>query len=153
MVLQRNWLGDQQPTSGGSLLTAETLRYLEACDVILPMLHGTNGEDGVVQGFLEVLGKAYVGCGHRASALCMDKAATKTIAQQHGVQVVPFKVFSQKQWNEHGSSMAKEVGDVFGWPLYVKPRHLGSSIEVASVSTPEELLSQAKRIWMVDTIS
>ncbi len=143
-------LSRQQP-AGGSLLTAETLRYLEACDVILPMLHGTNGEDGVVQGFLEVLGKAYVGCGHRAAALCMDKAATKTIAQQHDVRVVPFKVFSQKQWNEDADSIMKEVGETFGWPLYVKPRHLGSSIEVASVNTPEELLAQAKRIWMVDT--
>lgn len=133
------------------LLSAETLRYLEACDVVLPMLHGTNGEDGIIQGFLEVLGKAYVGCSHRASAICMDKAATKLIAQQNGIKVVPFRAYSQKEWNERTEVILHEVGAAFGWPMYVKPKHLGSSIGVSSVDTPEALVAWAKKIWTVDT--
>ncbi len=144
-------LGRLNQPGANPLVSSEVLRYLEACDVVLPMLHGTNGEDGVVQGFLEVLGKAYVGCGHRASAICMDKAATKHIAQQHGVNVVPFQVFTEKQWNERAPAILKELGQAFGWPMYAKPRHLGSSIEVSPVDSPEQLLEWAKRVWMVDS--
>lgn len=144
-------LSRANPAAATPLLTSDTIRYLEACDVVLPMLHGTNGEDGVIQGFLEVLGKAYVGCGHRSSAICMDKAATKQMAQQAGVKVVPFKFFSRQQWNERTAAIIKEVDEAFGWPMYVKPRHLGSSIEVSPIANAEELIAQAKRIWAVDT--
>ncbi len=141
---------NQQP-GAAPLLTPEVLRSLEACDVILPLVHGTNGEDGVIQGFLEVIGKAYVGCGHRSSAICMDKAATKHLAEQHGIKVVPFRAFTQREWSERTDAILKEVGEAFGWPLYVKPRHLGSSIGISQVDSPEQLAQWARRIWMVDS--
>lgn len=144
-------------------LSADVLSQLMTCDVILPMLHGSNGEDGTVQGLFEVLGKAYVGCDHRSAAICMDKALTKQVAANAGVPVAPFLAFSKYQWMTnktqlltsiieelHPNSSFSSSTDI-KWPLYVKPLHLGSSIEIHRVASLQELDSAIDRIARVDT--
>ncbi len=138
-------------TQRGHPISPEVLAQLLTCDVLLPMLHGTNGEDGAVQGFLDVLGKAYVGCDQRSSSLCMDKVVTKQIAQAAGIPVVPCITFSKGEWQRDPDMIHEKITQTLTWPLYVKPRHLGSSIEVHRVTNSDEFKAAIDRILGVDT--
>ena len=118
------------------------LRALEGnwqvkADVFFPVLHGSNGEDGTVQGLLEMLEVAYVGCGVMASAVGMDKVLTKQVAQSVGVKVLPFRTVHQAEAYDLSAlqNWAKEQG----LPVFVKPVRLGSSVGVRKVKTLEEL--------------
>ncbi|MDP1835865.1 MAG: UDP-N-acetylmuramate--L-alanine ligase [Chlamydiales bacterium] len=132
-------------------LSAEILTQLMACDIIFPVVHGRNGEDGTLQGFFEVLGKAYVGCDHRASAVCMDKALTKQVAAAAGVPVAPFVAISNWEWNHRRENILSAIEEQLTWPLYVKPSHLGSSVGIRKVTTSEELHSAIAAALKVDT--
>lgn len=106
-------------------------------DVFFPVLHGTNCEDGTLQGFLETLDVPYVGCGVLASAMGMDKLITKLIAQCAGVPVLSFyPVHRDVAYDAHGLEMWVQEQ---GFPVFVKPVRLGSSIGVRKVKTLEEL--------------
>lgn len=99
-------------------------------DVIFPVLHGRNGEDGTVQGLFELLHIPYVGCGVQASADCMDKEVTKVIAKSGGIEVAPYIKL------DHGKSFAyKEAIETLGKTLFVKPARSGSSIGVSRVTS------------------
>ena len=100
-------------------------------DVVFPVLHGPFGEDGTVQGFLELAGVAYVGAGVTASALCMDKDLFKAVMRDKGIPVVDSVTLLER--NRGG------VENPFGYPVVVKPARLGSSVGIAVVKTPEEL--------------
>ena len=117
---------------GGSALpipTAATPAALGAVDVVLPILHGPFGEDGTVQGLLELAGVPYVGSGVAASALCMDKDLFKAVLRDRGIPVAP--------------NVTLRPGDPpenpFGYPVFVKPARLGSSVGISKVRAPEEL--------------
>ena len=143
-----------KPTSDvqkSQLISSDILTQLLSCDVVVPVLHGPNGEDGVVQGFLDVLGKTYVGSDHRSSAICMDKVATKQIAQAVGLPVAPFVTFAASEWKADPLPILEKVEKLLVWPLYVKPRHLGSSIEVSRVTTVEELRQAITRVLRLDS--
>ena len=99
-------------------------------DVIFPMLHGKGGEDGCIQGLLELSGIPYVGCGVAASALCMDKALTYLIAARAGISVPEHRVF-------RGAGLPEGLG--LPYPVFVKPARSGSSFGVSKVSSREEL--------------
>lgn len=106
-------------------------------DVFFPVVHGTNCEDGTLQGFLETLDVPYVGCGVLASAIGMDKVVTKLLAQCAGVPVLPFfPVHKNIPYNE---DFLKTWVEKQGLPVFVKPVRLGSSVGVRKVKTLEEL--------------
>ncbi len=132
-------------------ISQEVLAQLLTCDVLVPMLHGSNGEDGTIQGFFDVLGKAYVGCDQRASAICMDKVVTKQLAMAAGVPVAPFISFSAHEWQRNPEGLLTSVNSTLTWPLFLKPRHLGSSIEIHRVTNVEEFRNAVERILRVDT--
>jgi len=102
---------------------------LGAVDVVLPILHGPFGEDGTVQGLLELAGVPYVGAGVAASALCMDKDLFKAVLRDRGVPV------ARNVTLRSGDG----VSNPFGYPVFVKPARLGSSVGISKAYTPEEL--------------
>jgi D-alanine-D-alanine ligase len=103
-------------------------------DVVFPVLHGPFGEDGTVQGFLELAGVAYVGAGVTASALCMDKDLFKAVMRDKGIPVVESITVLERHRNQ--------AENPFGFPVVVKPARLGSSVGISIAKTPEEF-SQA----------
>ncbi len=109
-------------------------------DVVFPVLHGTFGEDGTVQGFLELAGIPYVGCGVLASALAMDKAAAKAAFRAGGLPVLPYVVIKRKEWERDPAGVIAAIGESLpGYPLFVKPANLGSSVGVSKVHDADEL--------------
>ncbi len=100
--------------------------------VVLPILHGPNGEDGTVQGLLEMAGVAYVGSGVLGSALAMDKAMAKTVLDAIGIPQVPWRAFTHR--NRPDEAAAKELLEDLGPTLFVKPANMGSSIGVSKVT-------------------
>lgn len=124
------------------LCAGKTLQALEGdfslkADVVFPVLHGTNCEDGTMQGFLETLNVPYVGCGVLASAMGMDKEISKQIAQRAGVPVVPYQKISA--FVLYDKKALEQWGEQQGYPLFVKPVRLGSSVGVRKVHAPQEL--------------
>jgi D-alanine-D-alanine ligase len=102
----------------------------EGVDVVFPVLHGPFGEDGTVQGFLELAGVAYVGAGVTASALCMDKDLFKAVMRDKGIPVVDSVTVLER--HRHRAQ------NPFGFPVVVKPARLGSSVGISIAKTPEE---------------
>jgi D-alanine-D-alanine ligase len=100
-------------------------------DVVFPVLHGPFGEDGTVQGLLELAGVAYVGAGVAASALCMDKDLFKAVMRDKGIPVVESITVLERSRDR--------IENPFGFPVVVKPARLGSSVGISIAKTPEEL--------------
>ena len=111
----------------------------EPIDVVFPMLHGPYGEDGTVQGMLELANIPYVGAGVLASAVGMDKAVQKVLFAAAGLPLVPHVVIHEREWEEDPEAVEARAGHL-GYPLFAKPATLGSSVGVSRVSDPEELL-------------
>ncbi len=110
--------------------------------VIFNILHGTYGEDGCIQGFLDMQGIAYVGPGTLGSAVAMDKVVAKQLVAAAGLPIVPYVSFRAAEWREKGAALLAEIGQNLRFPVFVKPASLGSSVGVHKVSNPE-LLSAA----------
>jgi D-alanine-D-alanine ligase len=104
---------------------------IKRVDVVFPAVHGTHGEDGTLQGLLELADIPYVGCGVLASAVANDKALTKDVLQQHGIPVVDGLVINRQEWLEQRAVVLERVATALPYPLFVKPATLGSSIGVA----------------------
>ncbi|MEO0558257.1 MAG: D-alanine--D-alanine ligase family protein [Bacteroidota bacterium] len=103
-------------------------------DVAFPMLHGTNGEDGRIQGFLQTLGLAYVGCDVLASAACMNKDATKRLLDHAGLPVTPSRTLRPSDAADFDS-----LAEALGTPLFVKPANSGSSVGITKVEHAHQL--------------
>lgn len=99
-------------------------------DVAIPVLHGSNGEDGVFEGVLESTGIPYAGCNVLASANGMDKITMKMILASDGIPVVPYVWFTDKQWYNDRDDMADRIEQTLGYPVIVKPANLGSSVGI-----------------------
>lgn len=113
-------------------------RSLGAVDLVFPILHGPFGEDGTIQGMLELVGLPYVGSGVLASALGMDKHFTKTVFAQAGIPVAPWRTITAAQWaNDEGLAYAAIAS--LGLPAFVKPARAGSSVGVSKVRSEDEL--------------
>jgi D-alanine-D-alanine ligase len=106
-------------------------------DVVFPVLHGTFGEDGTVQGLLELAGIPYVGAGVLASAVSMDKDVLKRLLAERGIPVVEFETLFRNE--SRGEHKVDHVCSRFGFPMFVKPANLGSSVGISKVRTCEEL--------------
>ena len=121
--------------------------------VVLPILHGPNGEDGTVQGLLEVAGVPYVGAGVLGSAVAMDKAMAKTVLDAHGIDQVPWR-----QLRHHDRFTEADAGEAFGElgeVVFVKPANMGSSIGVARVRSADgtqALLEAVKGAFRYDDV-
>jgi D-alanine-D-alanine ligase len=108
-------------------------------DVIFPVLHGPLGEDGTVQGFLELVGLPYVGAGVTGSAAGMDKAVSKDIFRAHGLPIVIHRVFLRKQWQAEPEAVIAECEAAIPYPMFVKPANLGSSVGIHKAGNREQL--------------
>ncbi|MCH2693278.1 MAG: D-alanine--D-alanine ligase [Acidobacteriia bacterium] len=109
-------------------------------DVFFPVLHGPFGEDGKIQGLFEMANVPYVGAGVLSSAIAIDKCMTKTLFQQAGLPTVPFISMHLEKWNQDQKEIEKKIAETFGYPCFVKPANLGSSIGISRVTRSENLL-------------
>jgi D-alanine-D-alanine ligase len=112
----------------------------EICDVVFSMLHGRYGEDGCIQGFLEVLGVPYVGSGVLASSISMDKDITKRLAQAAGIPVLPFLTVRKSAFIKNQSLYAEMALQKFDLPVFVKPANGGSSLGIQKVKQSADLI-------------
>jgi len=110
-------------------------------DVIFPVLHGPYGEDGTVQGFLELTGLPYVGAGVMASALGMDKAVAKDLFRLYGLPVLPYQAFLRKTWEADPQGVVAACEAAFRYPMFVKPANLGSSVGISKAHGRGELIA------------
>jgi D-alanine-D-alanine ligase len=109
-------------------------------DVMFPLLHGTFGEDGTIQGLFEMAGLPYVGAGVLASSVGMDKVAMKTMFAHAGLPQVEYRHFIRYQWKQNRLLCLESVEEL-GYPCFVKPANLGSSVGVSKARNREELVS------------
>jgi D-alanine-D-alanine ligase len=125
-------------TESGSreLVAADGTR--EAIDVVFPVLHGPRGEDGAVQGMLELAGVPYVGAGVLGSALGMDKAVQKVLFAAAGLPVVAYEVVREPEREEDAEGVSARIAGL-GFPVFTKPASLGSSVGISKVHGPNEL--------------
>lgn len=126
--VQRSWLGRSTPEPS-----------LEPIDVAFPIMHGSHGEDGTLQGLLEMADLPYVGSGVLASAIAMDKIVTKLVLRSAGVPVIDDLYISRARWESEPDAVLKEAESQFGYPVYVKPVTLGSSIGVSRAEVASAL--------------
>lgn len=129
---------DRRPARGDGDDGAIMLTGL-GLDVIFPVLHGPYGEDGTIQGLLDLAGIAYVGCGVLASAVGMDKATSKVLFAAAGLTVAPWVVVRAQAWQADRDAVMREIGDALTYPLFVKPANLGSSVGISKVRTADDL--------------
>jgi D-alanine-D-alanine ligase len=128
------------PESRGLVVVepGEVPRTLGEVDVVLPLLHGPYGEDGTIQGLLELAGVRYVGAGVLASAASMDKAYMKMVWQGCGLPVGPYVVVKDRQWRRERKQVIDEIKEL-GWPVFVKPARAGSSMGISKVESEDAL--------------
>ena len=108
-------------------------------DVMFPVIHGTFGEDGTIQGLMELAGLPYVGAGVLASAVGMDKDVQKRLFEQAGLPVVPFMVVRRSEWEHKRAPVLKAIKKKFRFPFFVKPATLGSSVGMTRVKAANEI--------------
>lgn len=125
---------DQEATDPLTLIVAGSQSPLSTLDVIFPVLHGPMGEDGTVQGLLELIGLPYVGCGVLASAVGMDKAMSKVAFSGAGLPVLPWVLIRRHEWEREPVQVLDWVEQRLRYPMFVKPANLGSSVGVSKVT-------------------
>ncbi len=111
-------------------------------DVVIPVLHGSNGEDGTFEGILDSIGIPYAGCDVLASANGMDKITMKMILQASGIPVVNYVWFTDKEWSARRDDIIADIEKRLNYPVIVKPANLGSSVGIGRARNREELLSR-----------
>lgn len=127
------------PCTGLVMLAVGDTR-VETVDVVIPVLHGTYGEDGTVQGMLELANVAYVGAGVLGSALGMDKVMMKTVFAQYDVPQARFWSCLRRDWENDSQKIISTVEELLGYPCFVKPVNLGSSVGVTKAHDRDELI-------------
>ena len=110
-------------------------------DVVFPVLHGTNGEDGTIQGLLELANVPYVGCGVLGSAAGMDKAVMKKLFTVSGLPVGPYLVALRHEWDRDAAGIRERVRNELRYPVFVKPANLGSSVGISKAKSDTDLNS------------
>ncbi len=143
-------IADDPASSGPPAPTSEKLPVtLDSVDVVFPVLHGPYGEDGTIQGMLELAGIPYVGSGVLASAVGMDKLTMKKVFAHHGLPQVEWLGLTRKEWEESGGAKIREIEATLGYPCFVKPANLGSSVGINKATEAGELrasLDEAARL-------
>ena len=127
-------------TDGGSaLIRLGESGEARGIDVVFPVMHGPLCEDGTIQGLLELADLPYVGCGVLASAIAMDKEMAKRVVRDAGISIVPYVSLKHEVWKKEKQQLAKSIEERLGYPVFVKPANLGSSVGVHKVKEPSGL--------------
>ena len=134
--------------SGGELALRQ-MAGAEGYDVVFPLLHGPMGEDGTVQGLLTLAGLPFVGSGVLGSAACMDKVMSKQVLASCGVPQVAWRLAARHEWRDSPDEVLSRAAEL-GFPLFVKPANLGSSVGVSKVRAPEELTAALDLAFSLD---
>jgi D-alanine-D-alanine ligase len=149
-------LGDPSQAGLMSFDRADGISTSHQLDIVFPILHGPFGEDGTIQGLLEMANIPYVGCGVLASACGMDKVTMKLLFLQAGLPMCNYLWFLRSQWRSDPASIIKTISRKLGFPCFVKPANLGSSVGVsraedkASLERSVELAAQYDRKIVVE---
>ncbi|HEX7779336.1 MAG TPA: D-alanine--D-alanine ligase family protein [Vicinamibacterales bacterium] len=131
-------LVDRRSARGDDAEAAAALTGLRV-DVIFPVLHGPYGEDGTIQGLLELANVAYVGCGVLASSVGMDKAVMKLLFRARGLPVCDWQVIRRRDWRTAPRSVGVVIEQTLTYPVFVKPANMGSSVGISKVHEAAEL--------------
>lgn len=124
---------------------------VEKIDLWFPVLHGPNGEDGTIQGMLQLFQKPYVGNGVLASAVGMDKILMKSCFAQAGLAQVKYLALSRWQWQKESESWCENIELELGYPCFVKPSNLGSSVGISKVRDRQELINGIEQALTFDS--
>lgn len=114
-------------------------KYYQQIDVVLPVVHGTNVEDGTLQGYLRTVGVPFAGCGVYSSAIGMDKHAMKTVLRDAGIPVLDCLIFNRQEYTDSVDTICNSIEDKLNYPVIVKPANLGSSIGISKAKNIDEL--------------
>ncbi len=136
--LERLLAGESAPPDAPRWPAAERLAGV---DILFPVLHGPNGEDGVIQGFFELADIPYVGNGVLASSVAMDKALSKRLFQAHGLPQTPWQTVSRAQLETSPAYVLARLENALDYPMFTKPANLGSSVGIRKASNRDELLA------------
>lgn len=118
--------------------------------VVFPVLHGTHGEDGTIQGLFETLNVAYVGAGVLGSAICMDKDVAKRLLREEGLPIVPYLSFNAGLWQHSRKELLTELKENLGFPMFVKAANLGSSVGCRKVKVNADLVPAIEYAFQFD---
>ncbi|WP_456276995.1 D-alanine--D-alanine ligase [Bacillus sp. AK128] len=121
------------------LFPSKTTGQDQSVDVIFPLLHGPNGEDGTVQGLLELMNIPYVGNGVLSSSAGMDKVIMKNLFAQAGLKQAKYLSFIKKEWHQKKDELVHDIEEKLGYPCFVKPANLGSSVGISKCRNRDEL--------------
>ncbi|MFO7952864.1 MAG: D-alanine--D-alanine ligase family protein [Bacillota bacterium] len=124
--------------------------HFQPIDIAFPILHGTYGEDGTVQGLLEMAGIPYVGSGVLASSVAMDKVFMKMLFKEHGLPVAPYLYFYRWQWNNRENYWIAQIIEALSFPCFVKPANLGSSVGITKVKSVDDLVQAIEEALLYD---
>jgi D-alanine-D-alanine ligase len=113
---------------------------LSAIDIIFPTIHGTNGEDGTIQGLFELMNIPYVGGGVLASSVGMDKILMKDVFKSNGLPIVDYLWFYRSRWEDDKEGIINDIEKTLGYPIFVKPANLGSSIGISKAKDRDSLI-------------
>lgn len=113
---------------------------MDKIDIIFPTIHGTNGEDGTIQGLFELMNIPYVGSGVLASSVGMDKILMKDVFKANGLPIVDYMWFYRREWIDDQKKTIKAIEEGLGYPVFVKPANLGSSIGISKAKDREGLI-------------
>ncbi len=122
----------------------------EEFDIIFPLLHGPNGEDGKVQGFLDMINIPYVGTGVMSSALGMDKAFMKKLFAYQNFPQGDFFIIKKNEWQQAGKDIRNNISKKIGFPCFIKPANMGSSIGISRVEDKDNLHSALETAFKYD---
>jgi D-alanine-D-alanine ligase len=138
-LLETGYRSVDDLSSGREIIPGTLAAGLPEVDVIFPVLHGPFGEDGTVQGLLELADIPYVGAGVMASAVGMDKAAMKDLFRSHDLPTPKYIVVKRHEWETQPDRVAARAAAEIGYPCFVKPANMGSSVGVHKVHAAAEL--------------
>lgn len=125
-------------TRGGMFSKKEPV--VEELHIVIPVLHGSHGEDGMFEGLLETIGIPFAGCNTLSSANGMDKITMKMILRECGIPVVDYVWFTDKEWQTKRDALIEKIESKIGYPVIVKPANLGSSVGIGKASDRESLI-------------
>lgn len=142
--------GAKHPSAAEAATTGTEQLNGPGIDIMFPLLHGTNGEDGTIQGLFEIANLPYVGAGVLASAVGMDKVTMKKVFAEAGLPQAIYRHFTRARWERDQEYYLMEIEIAIGYPCFVKPANLGSSVGVSKASNRKELIAAVEEAFRYD---
>ncbi len=130
--------------------STNSIKY-EPIDVLFPVLHGRNGEDGSIQALCKLANIPFVGCDHSSSSICMDKELTNIMLEKAGIKTTPYISLKEYEFSHSNfEDLEKKYENLFGYPMFVKPANAGSSVGISKASNKDELIASIKKAFEID---